>query len=306
MHKRRRIGAYGVGYDESGRVLLVRSSALSNHPGMWALPGGGLDHGEDPVKGVVREVFEETGLRVAVTGIREVFADLVEFPWRDVILHHDRIIFDVEVVGGTLAGEADGTTDLPKWVPRSELESLDLLGFVAHTLAVSKVENRLWPRPEVPDEAGEMHANGRDITGAKRVMRFGAYGVVTDPAGRVLLSLISDGYPGAGTWHLPGGGTDWGEQPAEGLLREIYEESEQAGVVGDVRRVGARHNPAAHGPEGTPYDWYTVRAVFDVTVPTPTVPRVTEAAGSTARSRWFARDELATIPLSDLARSELR
>jgi ADP-ribose pyrophosphatase YjhB (NUDIX family) len=137
------------------------------------------------------------------------------------------------------------------------------------------------------------------------VVRFGSYGVVTDSRERILLSLISQGYPGAGTWHLPGGGTDWGEQPAEGLLREVYEESGQLGVVTGLVRVGARHNPAALGPEGEPLDWYTVRAVFNVYVANPTEPRVTESAGSTEQSRWFARSELDTFPLSDLARGEL-
>ena len=50
-----------------------------------------------------------------------------------------------------------------------------------------------------------------------RVQRFGAYGYVTDPDGRVLLTLIADGYPGAGRWHLPGGGTDFGESPTDCL-----------------------------------------------------------------------------------------
>jgi ADP-ribose pyrophosphatase YjhB (NUDIX family) len=144
------------------------------------------------------------------------------------------------------------------------------------------------------------------LSGAKQVTRFGAYGVVTDPAGRVLLSLIADGYPGGGNWHLPGGGTDFGEQPAEGLLREIFEETAQVGRVTGLIRVGSRHNPAAMGPEGEPLNWYTVRAIFTVTVDAPTEARVTEAAGgSTAAAGWFTPAELSALPLSDLARREL-
>ncbi|WP_117213098.1 NUDIX domain-containing protein [Allorhizocola rhizosphaerae] len=304
MEKRRRIGAYGIARDDQGRILLVRSSELSNNPGKWVLPGGGLDHGEDPNLGVVREFREETGLDVRPVGLREVSADRVEFPWRGVVLHHDRIIFDVEIVGGSLIGENNGTTDLPAWVSEGELAMLDLNPFAARVLGLPHAHERI-ERPERADEAGEVASDGRALADVKRVTRFGAYGVVTDPSGRVLLSLISAGYPGAGAWHLPGGGTDWGEQPAEGLLREIYEESEQIGVVKGLRRVGARHNPAAMGPEGEPLDWYTVRAVFDVYVPEPGVPRVTEAAGSTADARWFARGSLPDLNLTDLARHEL-
>jgi len=305
VEKRRRIGAYGIARDEQDRVLLVRSSPRSNNPGKWVLPGGGLDHGEDPNLGVVREFHEETGLEIAITGLREVFSDFVKFPWRNVILHHDRIVFNVKVVGGALLGEADGTTDLPRWVPPDEVGSLDLNPFTARVLGMSTVNLGEAPRPETADEAGETASDGRSLAGPKRVVRFGSYGVVTDSRDRILLSLIADGYPGAGHWHLPGGGTDWGEQPAEGLLREVYEETEQLGVVTGLVGVGARHSPAALGPEGEPLDWYTVRAVFSVYVANPTEPRVTEAAGSTEQSRWFERSQLGEIPLSDLARGEL-
>jgi 8-oxo-dGTP diphosphatase len=306
VEKRRRIGAYGIARDERGRVLLVRSSPRSNHPGKWVLPGGGLNHGEDPNLGVLREFREETGLDVAVTGLREVFADFVEFPWRGVIIHHDRIIFDVDVVGGSLIGEINGTTDLPMWIDPEEFPSLDLNPFAARVLGVSALQPAdEVRRPVTPDEADEVLSDGRALRNGRRVVRFGAYGVVTDSRDRVLLSLISEGYPGAGSWHLPGGGTDWGEQPAQGLLREIYEESEQLGVVTGLVKVGARHNPAAMGPEGEPLDWYTVRAVFTVYVANPTAARVTESAGSTSAARWFDRSELRDIPLSDLARGEL-
>lgn len=46
--------------DENDRILFVKS-AESN---MWSLPAGAIDLGESPSKAIVREVFEETGLRV--------------------------------------------------------------------------------------------------------------------------------------------------------------------------------------------------------------------------------------------------
>lgn len=307
MEKRRRIGAYGIARDEQGRLLLVRSSARSNFPGVWFLPGGGLEHGEDPAEAVVREFREETGLTARIAGLREVTSDLVEFPWRGVLLHHDRIIYDMTVTGGDLTVEADGTSDLPAWIEPSHLGSLDLIPFAARTLGLDVTGPAGGQRPAQPDEAGETGPNGRHLGGGRKVSRFGAYGVVTDPTGRVLLSLIADNYPGAGKWHLPGGGTDFGETPAIGLVREIYEESGQVGEVTELIQVNSTHNPAAVGPEGEPYDWYTVRAVFRVEVPEPTVPSVTEAVGgSTAQARWFTPAELAGIPLTESANRELR
>jgi 8-oxo-dGTP pyrophosphatase MutT (NUDIX family) len=44
-----------------GKVLVVRNW-LSD--GRWSLPGGGLHKGEDPRLGAIRELFEETGIRI--------------------------------------------------------------------------------------------------------------------------------------------------------------------------------------------------------------------------------------------------
>ncbi len=46
-----------------GRLLLVEN-LRRNGKTDWSTPGGVVEHGEDPVDGLTREVFEETGLRV--------------------------------------------------------------------------------------------------------------------------------------------------------------------------------------------------------------------------------------------------
>ena len=50
--------------DEEKNILLVKSTYNRFHP--WGLPGGGLEYGEHPEDGVIREVWEETGLRVSI------------------------------------------------------------------------------------------------------------------------------------------------------------------------------------------------------------------------------------------------
>ena len=49
-----------------GKVLLHRHRKL----GMWLPPGGHIEAGELPDEAAVREVFEETGVRVDLTGER--------------------------------------------------------------------------------------------------------------------------------------------------------------------------------------------------------------------------------------------
>ncbi|MBV9615978.1 MAG: NUDIX hydrolase N-terminal domain-containing protein [Ktedonobacteraceae bacterium] len=48
----------GAVIDDAGRILLIRRS----DNGLWAMPGGGLEVGETPSQGIVREVLEETGV----------------------------------------------------------------------------------------------------------------------------------------------------------------------------------------------------------------------------------------------------
>ena len=52
----------GAVIDENGRLLLIQRSDNKR----WAMPGGGLDVGETPAAGVVREVLEETGYETRV------------------------------------------------------------------------------------------------------------------------------------------------------------------------------------------------------------------------------------------------
>jgi 8-oxo-dGTP pyrophosphatase MutT (NUDIX family) len=57
--------------DEEGRVLLLfgRDATLADDPGWWITPGGGVDGDESLADAAIREVFEETGCRLAaVTG----------------------------------------------------------------------------------------------------------------------------------------------------------------------------------------------------------------------------------------------
>lgn len=54
-----RVSVKGIAIDEQGRILLARES-----DGTWDMLGGGLDHGENPIACLKREIHEETGLTV--------------------------------------------------------------------------------------------------------------------------------------------------------------------------------------------------------------------------------------------------
>jgi ADP-ribose pyrophosphatase YjhB (NUDIX family) len=52
-----------VVHDAAGRLLLIRRGHAPS-AGLWSVPGGRMEPGEDEPAAVVREVAEETGLRV--------------------------------------------------------------------------------------------------------------------------------------------------------------------------------------------------------------------------------------------------
>lgn len=51
--------------DPEGKVLFVKRSGTGDQAGTWALPGGGLEDGEQPDQAASRELFEETGHRAS-------------------------------------------------------------------------------------------------------------------------------------------------------------------------------------------------------------------------------------------------
>ena len=60
------IGAGVVIFDEDGKVLIMlRPQTVSWAPGKWALPGGHIEEGETPLEAAVREVEEESELKIS-------------------------------------------------------------------------------------------------------------------------------------------------------------------------------------------------------------------------------------------------
>ena len=65
-----RLAVKAVIFDDWNRCLLIRrSTANRNFAGCWEWPGGKLDPGEDFATGLAREVREECGLQVELTGL---------------------------------------------------------------------------------------------------------------------------------------------------------------------------------------------------------------------------------------------
>jgi ADP-ribose pyrophosphatase YjhB (NUDIX family) len=131
-NKRQRIAAYGVARDAEGRLLLARASPALTVRGRWFLPGGGVQHGENPPDSLRREMEEESGLTVSVGPLLDVLSDVRTIP-DGISLHTVRLIYRVESWEGTLRPEADGTTDAVGWFTPEEIRAMPLAHYV-HTV----------------------------------------------------------------------------------------------------------------------------------------------------------------------------
>lgn len=219
-----------------------------------------------------------------------------------VVPQGDPIVVQADVAQGrrvaefVLAHGADPTRELARlgWsrarltdAHRGEGGSLVLHYAVTPASAVTPVV------APVPTDPGLVLEPGEE---ASPYQRTAAYGVVTSERG-VLLTELSELTSAPGRWTLPGGGLDPGEEPVDGLHREVWEESGQR--VESVRLLEAHTSHwIGRAPSGRLEDFHAVRIVYAAWCPDPSDPVVHDVGGSTADVRWVGRDELDRYHLS--------
>jgi 8-oxo-dGTP diphosphatase len=131
-----RVAAYALCV-EHRRILLCRiAPGYWSGVGEWTLPGGGLDFGESPLDGAIRELAEVTGLAGEIVDL----ADVLSWTGRwthprdgiDEAYHGLQIVYRVRVLGGQLRAEVDGSTDQAAWFTGDEADRLPLVELARH------------------------------------------------------------------------------------------------------------------------------------------------------------------------------
>ncbi|MEV2251472.1 NUDIX hydrolase [Streptomyces sp. NPDC050147] len=131
MHKELRVAAYAVCVQD-GQLLLARWVAGDGSK-RWTLPGGGMDHGEDPYDTVIREADEETGYTIEPRALLGIDSLRRRYPRKlgaVADFHGVRIVYEAHITGGELRHERDGSTDLAAWHALDAVAGLDRVGLV--------------------------------------------------------------------------------------------------------------------------------------------------------------------------------
>ncbi|GAA3856725.1 NUDIX domain-containing protein [Streptomyces sedi] len=116
------VAASAVVTDDQGRILLQRRRDND----LWALPGGAMEMNESLPEAAIREVKEETGLDVEITGLVGTYTDP-----RHIIAYTDgevrrqfNVCFTARITGGVLA-ISDESTEL-HFIRPDELDDLPM------------------------------------------------------------------------------------------------------------------------------------------------------------------------------------
>jgi ADP-ribose pyrophosphatase YjhB (NUDIX family) len=139
--------ASAVVINDAGEILLQRRTDND----LWALPGGTMDLGERIAETVVREVREETGLDVEVTGIVGVYSDpghVIAYSDGEVRQEFN-LCFAARLVGGQLS-VSDESTEV-RWITPQGIEELPMHESIRLRTSTSWSTD---PRRPSPDYSG--------------------------------------------------------------------------------------------------------------------------------------------------------
>ncbi len=130
----------GAAIVRQGRVLAARRTLPDGLAGGWEFPGGKVEPGEDPAQAIVREIAEELGCRIEVTGHLSK-----EVPIREG--YTLRVALAALTEGEPMPQEREH--DAVRWLGPEELDAVD------------------WLEPDVPflDELRETLLDGEPLEG---------------------------------------------------------------------------------------------------------------------------------------------
>jgi 8-oxo-dGTP diphosphatase len=244
------VGA-GVLVEREGKLLLSkRSPDCGAFPGTWNVPAGFCEADEPPPVTAAREAFEETGLRVHVERLREVYY-FDDDPRGNGLLIVYEAALDEDCADAAPVPRPNEATDAGFFAPGDLPEPLCGAG---HDRAIRAWKSRALDRwvpgspprfcPHCAHPLEEREAFGRKRLACAacgfvhfRELKVGV-SLVVEREGRILLIRRAE-EPGRGLWALPSGFVEWDESPERAACRECVEETGL--TAGPPTLIGVTH-----------------------------------------------------------------
>ncbi len=205
--------------DSIGRILLQRRADFH----AWGLPGGSLELGEDIQSCARRELLEETGLHAGPLRLVGLYSEPeydTLYPNGDEVQQFT-VCFEAQVAGGEMRVDGVESTEqaffAPLELPRESIlpwYNAMLDDCLAGGTPAFRPPNQRTPYARQIESIRERIGNAAYIG-------VGSAGLVQRADGRLLVARRRDN----GLWHFPGGYLDFGENAAQGLVRELCEET---------------------------------------------------------------------------------
>jgi len=134
-----KVVAWGV-LEKNGKILLVKENQKVCK-GKWNLPAGGLDGNESLIECAKREIYEETGCKVEITGILEIINEILEGV--NVVC----FFFDTKIIAENINADDEEISSV-KWFTYEEIfnmrNKLRADGYFLNTIK-NKKENKVQP-----------------------------------------------------------------------------------------------------------------------------------------------------------------
>ena len=124
--------------EKNGKFLLVQENQKICK-GKWNIPAGGLDENESLIEGAKREIYEETGCKVEITGILEIINEILEGV--NVVC----FFFDTKIISENIKADGEEISNV-KWFTYEEIlnmkDKLRANGYFLSTIK-NKIDNKI-------------------------------------------------------------------------------------------------------------------------------------------------------------------
>jgi 8-oxo-dGTP diphosphatase len=112
--------------NKEDKILLIkRASHVEALPNLWDIPGGTLEDGEDPVKGAIREVAEETGLVIDSPSLCAYTSNID----KDKNKHFIRLIFHIKIEPNSITIDPNEHSEYA-WINKADINTFPVVYYL--------------------------------------------------------------------------------------------------------------------------------------------------------------------------------